>query len=95
MADIEDLEDPLAGPRFRQAATLRAAEEMGLLGPKDRQLGGRFPAALVEQAKRVTGLTETTELLTYALATVAIEDDFGERLIARRGSVPKGVLFAG
>jgi hypothetical protein len=29
------------------------------------------------------------------LIKVAIEDDFGERLIARKGHVPKGTFFAG
>ena len=79
----------------RRQAVMKMVEELGLLGAKDRQLGGRFPEALVEQAKRVSGITENTELLTYALAAVALEDDFGERLLARRGTVPKGVLFAG
>jgi hypothetical protein len=79
----------------QRSVILRAAEERGLLGAKDRTIGGRLPAALVEQAKRVSGIEETTELLTYALARVAVEDDFGERLIARKGRVPKGILFAG
>ncbi len=90
MADLEEQ------PRtVRRAAIIRAAEERGLLGSKDRQLGGRFSEALVEEAKRVTGITENTELLTYALAKVVLEDDFGERLLARKGRVPKGTFFAG
>jgi hypothetical protein len=79
----------------RRSVVLRTAEERGLLGAKDRTIGGRLPAALIEQAKRVSGIEETTELLTYALARVAIEDDFGERLIARKGRVPRGTFFAG
>jgi hypothetical protein len=79
----------------RRAATIRAAEERGLLGSKDRQLGGRFSDALIDEAKRVSGITENTELLTYALIKVALEDDFGERLLARKGRIPKGTLFAG
>ena len=79
----------------RQAVMVRAAEERGLLGAKDRHLGGRFSDALVEEAKRITGITENTDLLTYALIKVALEDDFGERLLARKGRVPKGTLFAG
>jgi hypothetical protein len=58
-------------------------------------VGGRLPDALVEQAKRVSGIVETTELLTYALARIAVEDDFGERLISRKGRVPRGTFFAG
>lgn len=90
-------EDGLAKPLRdeRQSAIVRAAEERGLLGSKDRQLGGRFSETLVAEAKRVTGISENTELLTYALIRVALEDDFGERLLARKGRVPKGTLFAG
>ena len=93
MADIED--EVATGRVERRAATIRAAEERGLLGSKDRQLGGRFSDALIEEAKRVSGITENTDLLTYALIKVALEDDFGERLLARKGGVPKGTFFAG
>jgi hypothetical protein len=93
MADIED--EVATGRAERRAATIRAAEERGLLGSKDRQLGGRFSDALIEEAKRVSGITENTDLLTYALIKVALEDDFGERLLARKGGVPKGTFFAG
>jgi hypothetical protein len=79
----------------RRTVVLQAAEERGLLGAKDRMVGGRLPDALVEQAKRVSGIAETTELLTYALARIAVEDDFGERLISRKGRVPRGTFFAG
>lgn len=79
----------------RRERIMKAAEDAGLLGTKGTQLGGRFPGALVEEARRITGIAETTELLTYALAKVALEDDFGERLVKRKGSVPKGTLSAG
>ncbi len=90
MADVE--QQAAAG---RRAALIQAADERGLLGSKDRQMGGRFSEALVEKAKRVSGIAENTELLTYALIKVALEDDFGERLLRRKGRVPKGTLFAG
>ncbi len=93
---MADVEAEAATERIeRRAAAIRAAEERGLLGSKDRQLGGRFSDALVEEAKRVSGITEHTDLLTYALIKVALEDDFGERLLARKGKVPKGTFFAG
>jgi hypothetical protein len=79
----------------RRTVVLQAAEERRLLGAKDRMVGGRLPDALVEQAKRVSGIAETTELLTYALARIAVEDDFGERLTSRKGRVPRGTFFAG
>lgn len=92
MTEVETAE--IAVRRERLAATMQAADERGLLGTKDRQLGGRFSEALVEEAKRVSGITEHTELLTYALAKVALEDDFAEYLLARQGQVPKGTFFA-
>jgi hypothetical protein len=97
---IRPLEDAMSdareqGSAERRAAIIQAAEERGLLGSKDRQMGGRFSGALVEAAKRVSGVTENTDLLTYALIRLAVEDDFGERLLARKGRVPKGTFFAG
>ena len=93
---MDDVEDEVMAKRGgRRAASIRAAEERGLLGSKDRQLGGRFSVALIDEAKRVSGITENTELLTYALIKVALEDDFGERLLARKGRIPKGTFFAG
>jgi len=74
---------------------LSCAQERGLLGSKDRQVGGRFSDALIDEAKRVSGITENTDLLTYALIKVALKDDFGDRLLARKGRIPKGTLFAG
>ena len=83
-----------AATQLRRAAVIQAAEERSLLGPRHRQMGGRFPDALVEVAKRVSGITENTDLLTYALIKLALEDDFGERLLERKGRVPKGTFFA-
>ena len=57
---------------------MRAAEERGLLGSTDRQLGGRFSDALIDEAKCVSGISENTDLLTYALIKVALQDNFGE-----------------
>lgn len=93
MDDVND--EATAGRSGRRAAFISAAEKRGLLGSKDRQLGGRFSDALIDEAKRVSGITENTDLLTYALIKVALEDNFGERLLARKGRVPKGTLFAG
>lgn len=89
MAEIA--ERPVA--ERRRESLRKAADEAGLLdGPKSKQLAGRFPGTLVAEAQRRAGITETTELLTYALMKVAMEDDFGERLLARKGRVPKGVF---
>ena len=89
------MDEPASERGARRAAFIRAAEERGLLGSKGRQLGGRFSDALIDEAKRVSGIAENTDLLTYALIKVALEDDFAERLLARKGSIPRGTLFAG
>ena len=67
------------GERFtqlRRGATLRA-KEAGLMGGQTRWIGGRLEEALVSAAKTCSGITSDTELLAYALARVALEDDFG------------------
>jgi hypothetical protein len=87
--DVEQAEH-----RDRRDLALQAAQQYGLLGPKQLAMGGRFSEALIQQAKRVSGITENTDLLTYALIKLALEDDFGERLLARKGTVPKGTFSA-
>jgi hypothetical protein len=65
-------------------------ERQGLLGPgleKDTRIGGRVTHQLLEAAKARCGITSNTELLEYALAKVALEDDFGEFLVSRKGTV--------
>lgn len=80
-------------PRLRRReATMEAAHAAGLLdGPRDVRVTARLQNALVEAAKRATGLERDSELLAYALARLVAEDDFGERLVARKGRVPRAV----
>ena len=54
---------------------------------KDAKISGRIHRALIEAAKARSGLTSETALLEYALAKVAIEDDFGEQFARLKGSV--------
>jgi hypothetical protein len=79
--------------RERQTGILTTAREEGLLGARDRMIGGRVPAPLVEAAKARSGIRSDSELLLYALSKVAIEDDFGRKLVARKGRLPRGVLL--
>jgi hypothetical protein len=58
---------------------------------KDAKVSGRVHRSLLDAAKKQTGITSETTLLEYALAKVAIEDNFGEALSRLRGSVDKGV----
>ena len=46
---------------------------------------------LISAAKAKSGIDSQTELLEYALSKVALEDDFGKKLLARKGSVPDDV----
>src|SRR5689334_13465034 len=98
------MEEPVAEPASgakdeeamrvrRRARILKEAHDRGLLTPpKGRSIGFRAPVALIEAAKRSTGIDENTELLTFALASLAVEDDFGRRLLSRKGKVPKGTF---
>jgi hypothetical protein len=76
----------------RRAVVMRTAAEAGLLGgTRDETIGSRVPGRLVERAKARAGMRSDTELLLYALANVALEDDFGRRLVARKGRVARDV----
>jgi hypothetical protein len=65
------------------------ARRLGLLGGENSRIGGRVRRDLVAAAKARSGIVSDTELLEYALAKVALEDDFGAKLVAREGRVPK------
>ena len=66
---------------------MRAAEQSGLLTEKSGRIGGRVSSALVRQAKRLTGIRTDTDLLEFALATVALEDNFADAFRKSRGKV--------
>ena len=42
-------------------------------------------------AKSRSGIQSDSELLLYALSKVALEDDFGHKLVARNGRVPRDI----
>jgi hypothetical protein len=73
--------------KARFEAVMQAAEQSGLLGEKSGRIGGRVSAALVTQAKRQTGIETDTDLIEFALATVALEDNFAEAFKQSRGKV--------
>jgi hypothetical protein len=77
----------------RSASMLSAARQQGLIGTKDRTIGGRVPSVLVEAAKARSGIQTDSELLLYALSKVALEDDFGPRLLDLKGSIPRDVTL--
>lgn len=75
----------------RVASTLRTATEIGLMvGTKTKRVSGRAHERLFAAAAENSGL-DGNELLEYALATVALEDGFAERLEELEGTVPSDV----
>ncbi|WP_315740353.1 MULTISPECIES: hypothetical protein [unclassified Bradyrhizobium] len=71
----------------RVQAVMRAAERSGLLKDKAGRIGGRVSSALVRQAKRQTGIETDTDLIEFALATIALEDNFAQVFKESRGTV--------
>jgi len=79
----------------RKRLLLETAKKARLLDGSDTEhLAARLPKPLLTEAKRVSGITANTELLVYALVKVALEDDFGERLLALKGILPKDAFDA-
>ena len=66
---------------------MEAAERAGLREKKSSRIAGRVSPALMEQAKKRTGIESDTDLIELALANIALEDDFAEAFKASRGKV--------
>lgn len=73
--------------REQVVAVMALAQESGLTGSKDARISGRVSSELIERAKARTGLESDTELVEFALANVAVEDNFIEVFRAMRGTV--------
>ncbi len=76
----------LAARAERRQSIVEAAAATGLLAGSKDQVGARVPRELLKAAKKQPGITSTTDLVEYALASVALEDDFGAWLVARKHS---------
>jgi hypothetical protein len=69
---------------------MEQARAAGLLGnAKNTRIAGRVSSALVAAAKKRAGISSDTDVIEIALATLALEDDFGAKLVRRKGSVPR------
>ena len=79
--------------KARFEAVMQAAAQSGLLSEKSGRIGGRVSPALVKQAKRQTGIETDTDLIEFALATVALEDNFAEVFKESRGKVDPEVAL--
>lgn len=77
---------------MRNRAALEFARAAGLLGgAKSARVAGRVPAELVAAAKKSAGLSSDTDLIEVALAKLAMEDDFGAKLVRDKGGLPRDV----
>jgi hypothetical protein len=72
-------------------AVMSAARQSGLLQEKSGRIGGRVSPALVEKAKARTGIETDTDLIEFALASIALEDKFAAVFKAVRGTVDADV----
>jgi hypothetical protein len=77
----------------RRKAVLETAKGAGLLAGASGRIAGRIRKQLVDLAKACSGIQSDTELLEYALARVALEDDFGQKLLAREGRLPQDLYL--
>jgi hypothetical protein len=75
----------------RRRSVVATAKAEGLFAGENIALGARVARRLVDRAKERAGISSTTDLIEYALAKVALEDDFGGKLVARKGSVPADI----
>ena len=76
------------GSKLRDVMVI--AEQEGLLrGERTRVVRGRMPEALVRRAKKRTGINSDTDLIELALANIAVEDDYADWLLSRRGTVSR------
>lgn len=75
----------------RRGVVLKTAKDIGLLEGARGRIAGRIRKQLVDAAKTRSGIKSDTDPLEYALARVALEDDFGQKLIARQGRVPPDI----
>ena len=76
-----------ASPRSKVQAVLARAQESGLIARKGGRISGRVSPELIERAKARTGIRSDTELVEFALANLAIDDDFADAFRALRGTV--------
>ena len=72
---------------LRRRSVVDTAKAAGLLSGENGRIAGRVRQPLIEAAKARSGIVSDTELLEYALARVALEDEFGRKLVARKGHV--------
>ena len=84
--------EPAAGlANQRRWTVIDTARRLGLLGGENGRIGGRVRRDLVAAAKQRSGIASDTELLEIALSRLALEDDFGVKLLRRKGAIAPSV----
>jgi hypothetical protein len=78
-------------PTTRVDAVMKAAAASGLLKEKGSRIGGRVSPALLRQAKKRTGIESDTDLIEFALANVALEENFAEAFRQSRGKIDRNL----
>lgn len=68
-------------------AVQQAVEAAGMAGEKDSRIAGRINSKLIDAARERTGIVSDTELLEFALANVALEDNFAASFRKTQGTV--------
>ena len=68
---------------------LEQARARGLLSNKTARIGGRVNPALIEKAKRMSGVESDSDLIELALASLAVEDDFPRAFGEARGQIDR------
>jgi hypothetical protein len=90
----KDQQQPSAAAKFaalRVATTLNSAQLAGLMtGKKEKRVSGRAHEQLFRAAAERSGLNGS-ELIEYALAKVALEDDFADKLLGMTGAVSRDI----
>lgn len=81
--------DPYIQNKAREVRRLAQASGLIKRGAKNRTLSVRIGDELVEAAKRRTGIRSDSELVETAVASFVVEDDFWERLLSLKGSLPR------
>jgi hypothetical protein len=75
----------------RNRATLESARAAGLLGVKDARVAGRVSSRLLAAAKKRASLSSDTDVIEIALQRLALEDDFGAKLVRNKASLPRDI----
>ena len=65
-----------------------------LAGARSRKVSARIDPGLIEAAKRRTGLSSDSDLISAALAVIAAGDDFGSWLVQQAGRLPEDFELA-